>query len=106
MVLKVKELIESCNNPKICINAALLYEMGLNELCQKIIIVKISLLKTFQRAKERDGASFLKVLKIITSQKVMKLANKNKEKSEIFFVNNNSMLNNLKQQIDNVIKRC
>jgi dephospho-CoA kinase len=104
MILKIEEIIRNSNEPKICINAALLFEMNLNRLCSKIIIIKSPIINTFLRARKRDKKSIFKIFKIIISQKVLKLAKQNQTNAEIFYIDNKSNLTNLEKQIDNIFE--
>lgn len=93
MIKMVKERMAS-GGDKICINAALLFEMGLDELCSAVCIIKSSLFNIIKKAKKRDGYSFWKVLRIINNQKVNYYANKKKQNVDIFYVSNNYNLHN------------
>jgi len=104
MKLKVEELIYKSEESKICINAALLFEMGLYAYCSEIIIVKASICQILKRAKKRDGNSILKTLKILSSQKVLDFAKKKLKNAEIFYISNNRDFNNFKKVLDNFVK--
>jgi dephospho-CoA kinase len=103
MSSKVEEEINSTQSTRICINAALLFEMGLHSLCEKIIITKANIFETIKRAKKRDGYSFIKILRIINSQNVLKYAKKNYRNTEIYYIDNSHNSNILKKQIDNIV---
>jgi dephospho-CoA kinase len=105
MVKKIEEIIKETKEARICINAALLFEMGLNKLCQKILITKISFFQILKRAKKRDNSSFLRILKIISSQKVLKFAKKNSENAEIFYVSNNSDSFHLSRKVKEILNK-
>jgi dephospho-CoA kinase len=74
MVRKVRDTLASLragDDPPVgvAINAAILGRMGLDELCDVILFVSAPFLKRFQRAKERDGVSFLDFVKRVASQR-------------------------------------
>jgi len=103
MVEKIKKIIKESNNDKICINAALLFEMGLYKLCDKIIVVKSNLINIIKRAKIRDKNSIIRVIKILLSQKVLSLAKINSINTEIRYINNDSSLEQLRECLKKIL---
>ena len=87
MVKCVKGELKKNKYKPVCINAALLFDMNLDKLCSKIIIVKSSLLKIILRAKKRDNSSIFRTLKILNIQKRLKSI-KNKK---VFYLKNNDI---------------
>ena len=75
MVSAVKDRCRELNG-NICINAALLFEMGLSELCSRIIVKKSNIFTLIKRGKKRDSFKFGRVLNILKNQKCMKYAKK------------------------------
>jgi len=55
--------------PKVAINAALLYPMGLAERCDRVIWVYAGFLARFRRARRRDGIGLLEMLRREHAQK-------------------------------------
>lgn len=53
----------------VCINAALLFKMGLDSLCDNVLLVKASLPVRFRRARIRDGLGILDFMRRIKSQR-------------------------------------
>lgn len=102
MIEKVKEEIGK-NNNKICINAAILFEMNLHKFCSSVIIVKSSFFNIIKRAKKRDRASIIKVFRIIKSQKIMNQIKKEKKYADICYINNNKDINYIEEQLKNVL---
>lgn len=54
MIAKAKE----CGGRMILLNAALLYRMGLDSLCDAVIFVKVPFYTRYRRAKDRDKVSW------------------------------------------------
>ena len=105
MKKKIEELIKISDKNKICISAALLFEMNLDNLCNKIIVVKSPIIEIIKRAKKRDNRSIVNVLRILNSQKVCKYSKQKNKKSEILYIKNDKNLDRLRSKIDNVIKQ-
>ncbi len=55
--------------PGVVINAAILSRMGLDRLCDVVLHVRAPFCVTWRRAKERDGASVLDVVKRLRAQR-------------------------------------
>lgn len=55
--------------PGVVVNAAILSRMGLDRLCDVVIHVRAPFWVTWRRAKERDGASVLDVVKRLRAQR-------------------------------------
>jgi dephospho-CoA kinase len=47
--------------PGVCINAALLFPMGLHTHCTAVIMVRAPLLQRMRRARQRDGLGYLQI---------------------------------------------
>ncbi len=95
----VEEKIKELKDKKICINGAVLFEIGLDILCNKIFIVKANIFNILKRARKRNNYSICKTLSILSKQKVLKLAKKREKNTEILYVNNNSTIEELKRII-------
>ncbi len=66
---RVKQIREtSMSAPGVVINAAILFRMKLDALCDLVIYVHAPLLSTWRRARERDGASILQVIRRLRAQ--------------------------------------
>ena len=105
MIEKVKELIEENKNEKICINAALLFELNLNIYCSTVIVIKSSILNIIKRAKQRDKVSFKRIFNIINNQKIFKYIKKGKKYADICYINNNKSIIDFKNQINYILKK-
>ena len=99
MTNKIKQEIKK-NKKKICINAALLFDMNLDKLCNKIIVVKAGLFKILSRAKKRDGSSIFRTLKILNHQRNLKKIRKN---NNIILLKNHGSIKMLQIQIKKLI---
>lgn len=67
---RIDELRDRANPPPgAVINAAILFRMGLARLCDLVVFVEASLLTRFRRARQRDGAGLLSVLRRLLSQR-------------------------------------
>ena len=76
MVETTKRLIEERTTDHAVINAAILFKMGLHELCDSVLIVRASALQRVRRCLSRDELSPKQVLKRITSQRSLNRAPK------------------------------
>lgn len=99
MVEKIKLYITENKGKNICINAALLFEMGLDHLCDTILVIKASIFTIIKRAKKRDQHSLLRILKIITSQKVLFMSKKKINNADIYYIKNQKDFNSLKNKL-------
>lgn len=104
MVKIVTEQIKNSKADNICINAALLFEMGLYKLCSKIVIVRSSLYNIITRAKKRDDRSIFQTLRIILKQNGIITLKKLVLNADIFYIENNKNLQYLEIQLNNIIK--
>ena len=100
----VEDKIKDLNNKKVCISGAVLFEIGLDNVCSKIFVVKSNLFNILKRAKNRNNYPICKTLSIISKQKVLKIAKKKAKNSEIIYVNNNSSIEDLKAIIKTKIE--
>lgn len=105
IINEVKERIKNMSQNKICINGAVLFEMGLDIFCSRIFIVRANIFNILKRAKDRNNYSFCKTFAIIRKQKVLKLAKKKEKNTEIIYVDNNLGIDNLKKIIKVKLER-
>ncbi|MCG8570287.1 MAG: dephospho-CoA kinase [Spirochaetes bacterium] len=94
MIKKVQQIIQTSSSPIILVNAALLFQMGLNGLCDKIIVVKTSFFHMLLRGMKRDHFSVKKIFSIINRQKAQLSPKMNANSDDIYYINN---WNNQKQ---------
>ena len=55
--------------PGVVINAAILFRMGLHALCDIVVLVRAPFRETRRRARARDGASLLQVVRRLSAQR-------------------------------------
>jgi dephospho-CoA kinase len=67
---RVRQIRESNTSaPGVVINAAILFRMRLDTLCDLVIYVYAPFLSTWRRARERDGASIIEVVRRLRAQR-------------------------------------
>jgi dephospho-CoA kinase len=96
----ISQSIKESNESRICINAALLFELGLDQYCHKILFIKTSFPIILKRALKRDNRSLFQILRIISLQKSVKLAKKSSKKTDIYYIKNNKNQKNLLEQLN------
>lgn len=97
MVQMVKDALQS--NVHYIIDAALLFQMGLAHLCDVVIVVRTSTLRTIIRGKRRDGRSMKQVLAILKEQNLKKHVKQNANNVDIHHIYNNGNVNNYRKQL-------
>ncbi len=101
MIDQVLKELKSVEKEKIIINAALLYEMQLNTLCDKIIVVKTDEEILLKRAMKRDNRSEAQIRKILENQITY---NENNLMAD-YISKNNGDISILRDILQNIIKR-
>jgi len=99
---KVKTIIDGEEN-NICINGALLFETGLNEYCNKIIVVDSFLILRILRGMKRDKRPIKQIFKILSNQKLAYFLKKYKNNPKIFHINNNFCRKILNSKLQKVL---
>lgn len=67
-----RERVAAAGRQKVVINAAILFEMRLDELCDKVLWVTAPLLVRMRRARRRDGMSLRRLLARLRAQRRMR----------------------------------
>ncbi|MDR2437701.1 MAG: dephospho-CoA kinase, partial [Endomicrobium sp.] len=100
IISKVKTIISNKILEKniIVINAPLLFETGLNKICDKIIVVKVPFDIQVQRLRLRDGLNDEEIKNRISSQ----MSTQEKIKRANFVVDNSSSKKDLREKIENI----
>jgi dephospho-CoA kinase len=98
-MVKMVEKIILNKKSNICINAALLFEMGLEKFCDSVVIIKASFFNIIKRARKRDGYSIWRILRILKRQKVYQYANKKMRNVDIFYVRNKKNINIFREEL-------
>jgi dephospho-CoA kinase len=82
----------------VVINAAVLFRMGLDRLCNAVICVRAPLIRRLKRARRRDQAGLLEVLRRLRSQRGI-CPKLNANGVDIYYVDNDRGLDYLQTQI-------
>ena len=88
----------------VVINAAILYRMQLDRLCDCIIWVEAPLFQRIRRAASRDNAGIVQILKRIYTQRQLKPKSSGNS-VDIYRVGNNSNADALKRKIESVLEQ-
>lgn len=74
MVRETKRLIDEGTEERFVINAAVLFKMGLHELCDSVIVVRSFVLLRVIRGRRRDGSSLRQIRKRLSAQRSLNRA--------------------------------
>ncbi len=97
MVSRVKKKIKEINSNTV-INAAILFKMGLDRLCNAVFCIKTPFFKRFSRALQRDSLTVGETLQRLLSQN--KLCPKSKHRDvDIYYIRNHKSNMYLKKQL-------
>lgn len=99
----IEEEIQANQSKDYIIDAALLFEMNLDKLCDSIVVVKSNFILKIFRGLRRDNSNICKIIRIIFSQNVMKFAKSQAKNVDIYYINNNGSLEKLKIKLDIII---
>jgi dephospho-CoA kinase len=88
----------------VLINAAILFKMGLESLCDAVICVKAPVYLRALRAVRRDGLSFPAAVRRVISQKGTGLKSYGRA-VDIYYVANRGTLRSLERSVEAVLKR-
>ena len=80
---------------KMVVSAAILFDMGLDALCSRVLVVKAPLLTIIRRAKKRDGYGLRRIMKILKAQKLKKYLRNEK----VRVIRNRGSLEKLKKSV-------
>ncbi len=103
MTQMVKKLIEEQKGKNILINAAILAQMGLHQLCDIVVWVKAPLLKRVERALMRDQLPPGAVLDRIITQRKLK-SNLTGKDVDTYNINNSGNIEKIVSSVDRVLK--
>ncbi len=103
MINRVKENIKDLNS-KIIINAAILFKMGLEKLCNAVFYIKTPFFKRFLHALNRDSLTIRETLKRLINQKI--ICSKSKHNHvDIYYIRNDKNELALRNQIFNILDK-
>ena len=97
---KIKEEIQASQEQYIFLDVPLLYEAGLDALCDSVIVVDLPLEKQIERLMERNHIEKQAALHLIQQQ----MSSEEKRKKADYIIDNSCDLHELYKNIDNVLK--
>jgi len=101
MAARVEEMIRGYGG-RVVINAAVLFRMGLDRMCDFVICVRAPLLKRLVRARRRDGLGPVAALRRVASQRGI-CPKSNGRAVDIYYVGNSRGLEWLEAQAARVL---
>jgi dephospho-CoA kinase len=101
MAARVEELVGR-HGGRVVINAAILFRMGLDRLCDFVICVRAPLLKRLARARRRDGLGLAAALRRVGSQRGI-CPKSNLRAVDIYYVGNSRGLEWLETQAAGIL---
>ncbi len=102
VIAKIEEFIQGRQDEKLVfLDIPLLFEVHLEYLCDKVVVVDVSLKNQIDRLKERDGIDEEYAKKIIKSQMPLE----QKVKKADYVIDNNGSIEELKDQVEKVIEQ-
>lgn len=101
MVSEVKKIINENKYQKmIVIDAALLFQMGLDKLCQKIFIIKTNFFISLIRSIKREGLNLYRFLRILHSQVYTQNIKTRLKQSDSIVIWNNQSVSKLEKKVN------
>jgi dephospho-CoA kinase len=102
MVVEVERTLERVEGA-VVINAAVLFRMGLQRICHAVICVQAPFFERLRRARRRDGAGFIQVLRRMRAQRGICPKFKSID-VDIYYVDNDRGLGHLHTQILKILR--
>lgn len=90
MVRLCKREIESCGRTNVVINAAILYKMGLNKLCDAIVWVKAPFVERLRRSLNRDSHTVFQSIRRMAAQRKLEAKYYSKDVDSYTILNTSS----------------
>ncbi|GAB4375027.1 MAG: dephospho-CoA kinase [Spirochaetales bacterium] len=103
MVERIKQILEQEEGPFV-IHAALLHRMGLDTLCNRIVIVKAPILERINRCMDRDGLDVFSTLCRILAQRKL-IPQSSLHRADTVVVENRGTRGELRTRILEIIRR-
>lgn len=100
MVNETRRLIVEGTDDRIVINAAILFKMGLHDLCQIVLIVRSYVVLRIFRGLRRDGNSIRQILKRLSAQRSLNRAPRG---VDTISVRNNRSRNRLELHVNRLL---
>jgi dephospho-CoA kinase len=88
---------------RVVINAAVLFRMGLERLCDAVICVRAPLMQRLQRARRRDRVGLIQAIRRMRSQRGI-CPKLNANAVDIYYVDNDRGLDHLRTQILTILR--
>ena len=102
MAGEVERILQRLNG-RVVINAAVLFRMGLQRLCDVVICVRAPLIRRLRRARRRDGVTLIQMLRRIRAQRGI-CPKFNANGVDIYYVDNDRGLDHLHTQILKILR--
>jgi dephospho-CoA kinase len=102
MVREVERVLERMEGQAV-INAAVLFRMGLQRLCDVVVCVRAPLIRRLKRARRRDGATLIQMLRRMRVQRGI-CPKLNANGVDIYYVDNDRGLDHLHTQILKILR--
>ncbi len=90
MINHLEQLLLEHKGKDIVVSAALLFDVGIDRMCDKVMVVKASLHNIISRARTRDNHSLKRILSTLRAQKLRQYINQKRKTSDIVIVKNNN----------------
>lgn len=104
MRAEVVRFIDTHRGKDIVINAAVLFKMRLEELCDLVVVVEAPLFARIRRARKRDNLSLLQILRRFSSQRKMRLQSE-AEDVDIYTVYNDGDRAALERRVSVILEK-
>ena len=102
MAAEVERILQRLEG-QVVINAAVLFRMGLERLCDAVICVRAPLMQRLQRARRRDGVSLIQMMRRMRAQRGI-CPKLNANGVDIYYVDNDRGLDHLQNQILTILR--
>jgi dephospho-CoA kinase len=102
MAGEVEQILQRLDG-RVAINAAVLFRMGLQRLCDAVICVRAPLIRRLRRARRRDGVTLIQMLRRMRAQRGI-CPKFNANGVDIYYVDNDRGLDHLHTQILKILR--
>jgi dephospho-CoA kinase len=102
MVEEVERILQRLEG-SVVINAAVLFRMGLERLCDAVVCVRAPWIQRLRRARRRDGTTLIQMLRRMRAQRGI-CPKLNANDVDIYYVDNDRGLDRLHTQIRTILR--
>jgi dephospho-CoA kinase len=102
MAAEVEKILRRLEG-QVVINAAVLFRMGLERLCDAVVCVRAPLLQRLKRARRRDGLGLIQLMRRMLAQRGI-CPKLNANAVDIYYVDNDRGLDHLQTQILTILR--